>query len=224
MVSDLVVTAASIDPLSPDLPAGDLYVCFEAQGVGDCPETDDSKRVFKERPERERLLKIVFASGAAFPILPARKVVLSELKGGGETFLIDGGYGHNVPFEAAGIVDARQVLVIRNKSEERRSEPASRPGWRREGQLARYLLRLFGFIFERIQAVDVRTREELVVASLGPTWEPGEEPFLADFRRQTIREVIAKADTDFTLRIGRIESWGLPGRPIFQIRAKSRRP
>ncbi|HET9943950.1 MAG TPA: hypothetical protein VFR05_11435, partial [Terriglobia bacterium] len=75
--------------------------------------------------------------------------------------------------------------------------------------------RLLSFMFDRAQALDKSAGGTLLVASLGPHFDEGQEnswPFLLDFRPQAQDLVRRQARTDIEgrRRIGRLLNWGLP--------------
>lgn len=159
------------------------------------------------------LRSFVFASGSPFPIFPAHRVA-NPLDGRKEA-LVDGGYSNNTPVEAAGAVSAAQALII--DSSPPLPHASAGPGLLASlrGPLVGNLLRLPGFLFERAQQVDRRSRKDLFVVSLAPAWR-GDWPWLADFRRGTVARMRRAADEDWSRRIGLVESWGPPN---FQLSA-----
>ncbi len=222
--ADLILTAASLDAVE-DFSPGDLYFCIASPGGCSIPLRSEwkAKRWLVRDPERKTLMDLIVASGAAFPVFAPRRVDLPKQGSAGETethYLIDGGYGHNVPVEAAELAGSRQVLIVHSSPRVDQMDPGSAPV-PLSGQLVDYLQRIPGFLLERSQQVDVHAQGRMVVASLAPSGPIGAFPFLADFRRPTIRRLLCHAERDLLLskRIGRVESWGLPGRPRFYIDA-----
>lgn len=168
-----------------------------------------------EAADLERLQDFVFASGSPFPIFPAHFV--RPYADGPREALVDGGYTNNTPVEAASAAGAAQVLIIQSSNPLAR-QPASRTGvvgWL-QGPLVRNVLRLPGFLFERAQQPDRRSRRDLFVVSLSPLWR-ADWPFLSDFRRRTVETMQETAERDIRRRIGIVESWGPP---VFQASAE----
>jgi len=162
----------------------------------------------------------VFASGSPFPVFSPHRTHLPD---GCVVPLVDGGYAHNVPLEAASRSDARQVLLLNASPDllEDVDETVD-PDWRAwlawtradrwAGQLVRFGWRLLGFMFARAQEIDRSEASHLVLAALTPRPEEAPWPFLLDFRSSTRRRVIREAEDDISglRRIGRVESWGPP--------------
>jgi len=153
------------------------------------------------------LRSFVFASGSPFPVFPATRPAPSW--SGRREALVDGGYSNNVPVQAADELDADQVLIVHSSSPV--PAPAGPPGLLAQvtGPLVENVPRLLGFLYERSQQLDRRSRGDLFVASLAPPrrrwWPP-----LTDFRASTVETMLRTADEDLHHRIGRVESWGLP--------------
>jgi len=125
---------------------------------------------------------------------------------------IDGGYAHNTPIQAAQFLQARRVLII-HSAQRSRSDRKVRPTFTDHtvGALATGVAGIFPFLFERSQAIDEEVRSHMFVASLAPYAHNRRDPFLMDFRENTIRDMDEAARTDFKRhRIGQVESWGLP--------------
>jgi predicted acylesterase/phospholipase RssA len=216
--TNLIVTATALDDVKDavrlegskqrlPLPAGDIYFCF--RGPAGCPQNVQSKRWFEIRePSVRKVVDPVFASGSPFPVFPPHPVTWDS--GGPATArLVDGGYAHNIPLQAASLAGARQVLIVR-------SEPLAPSAVRRSeifpSQLARYIELLLPFLYEQAQEIDRSVARGLVVTSLSPYATGGKVPLLTDFDAVTIHRMLHDADEDFDRgrRIGLVESWGLP--------------
>ena len=211
--TDLVVTATSMDP--PE----DLFLCFS--GGGRCGGARvRAGQWFRLEPRARTVVDVVFASGAAFPVYPAHRVRAPEL---GERLLIDGGYGNNVPVEAAALAGARQVLIVHSGPDPEllAAKGPAALGFRLSGRLAESVIGMYNFLFERLQEENVHARSELVVAEIFPDARRGAGPYLTDFREATIRSVVAAAEEDLGegRRIGQVRNWGLPGQPVARIGA-----
>gem|GEM_PF-6052315 len=224
--TNLIVTATALNDIKNvirvsgtekrlPLPAGDVYFCFPGPSPNSCPKAVQSKRWFEivdhSIPE---VADPVFASGSPFPVFPPHEVQwhIPGVSGPStvKARLIDGGYAHNVPLQAAALAGARQVLVLR--AEPFKPPAPSRPEFF-PSQLARYAGLLLPFLYERAQEIDRSVARGLVVASFSPYYaEDRKIPLLTDFDSATIRDMLRYADDDFKLdrRIGLVESWGLP--------------
>lgn len=222
-LADFVVTATSLgtqltgNKNLKSYAAGDYYCCLGTQ--------DGCKRMALLQERRviafndgEHFRSAVLASGAPFPIYPARRVDRDDEHAG---MFIDGGYTHDTPIEAAQVLGAEEVLIVHSAQ---RVDPAHKTRHsfadRRVGALAYDAAGLFPFLFDRSQAVDNEVRERMFVASLAPSSQRGRDPvFLMDFRDSTIRDLDHLAAIDFARhRIGQIESWGLPRRLLHDTR------
>jgi predicted acylesterase/phospholipase RssA/ABC-type phosphate/phosphonate transport system substrate-binding protein len=194
---------------------GGLYFCFE--GSEGCGTPGGGQWQVFRRPMPERAVDAVFASGSAFPVFPPH---LAHLPDGCEVRLVDGGYAHNVPLEAASMSEARQVLILNASPDPLDVEEPPQPGWRRflqeaqleGGQLVRSSPDVLSFMFARAQELDRNIGGSLVVASLTPRPENGSWPFLLDFRPDIREEMlrVARQDIAQERRIGHVLSWGRP--------------
>lgn len=217
--SNLVVTGTLLRDrrCSPDdvVEEGGLYFCFE--GTEGCGTSDhDHWKVFR-RPAPARAVDAVFASGSAFPVFPPHR---AHLPNGCEVRLVDGGYAHNVPLEAASMSEARQVLILNASPDPAEVELEQLPGWKRflqqaqleGGQLFRASPDVLSFMFSRAQELDRSIGGDLVVASFTPRPEDGWWPFLLDFRESVRNHMLIEAKQDIRLdrRIGHVLSWGRP--------------
>jgi phosphoserine phosphatase len=185
--------------------AGPLYSCFE--GPTRCIGSTSEQWELFRRPVPARALQAVFASGSPFPVFPAHKVALPN---GCEVPLVDGGYAHNVPLEAAVASEARQVLVINASPEDEDTEGAAA---RVLSDLARGARRIFPFLFSRAQELDRSMARRLMVASLTPHPDDNRAwPSLLDFRQEQQDRVVDQANREIEerRRIGHIEAWGTP--------------
>ena len=159
---------------------------------------------------------VIFASGSPFPIFSPHRVFVEAT--GEHEWLVDGGFVHNVPLEAAKEIGARQVLLL-NSSPDDSVRPAQEQSLLRRsvfGQLIHGLPHLLPFLFKRSQIADFLMREQMFVVSISPgkrEWWPA----LFDFRKSIVRDLLKAAEEDRQQRVGRIET---PGPPefLFSIR------
>lgn len=187
--------------------AGVIWRRFRAVHDPDAERKEDGCRnlLLAEEKPRKELMDYIFASGSPFPAFPPRRVNGSD---GGSEALVDGGYSNLVPIEAAANLDAVQVLVLHS------SNPLPPPGEAGvlaglAGPLVHNVPRLFGFLYQRSQQLDRRSRSLLFVVSLAPPYR-ADWPLLTDFRRSTVERMVEEADEAFEARIGIVESWGPP--------------
>ncbi|HEX5443350.1 MAG TPA: PhnD/SsuA/transferrin family substrate-binding protein, partial [Pirellulales bacterium] len=115
LARDLVVTGSCLEQTSADLPS-DLYFYAAAASRASPPDYGERGVALAERPEM--LLDVVLGSGSVFPVFPAR--TLEDFPRPGERVeLIDGGFIHNSPVEAAVRWGATHVVLIEADPHER---------------------------------------------------------------------------------------------------------
>lgn len=157
----------------------------------------------------EDLRSVAFASGSPFPVFSSHGVTLEALQF--EAQFIDGGFAHNRPLDAARSLGARKALVLNSSPLPGRTRAARcRFLGMRIGELACNLPRLVPYLWERSQTEDHLSGARMLVASLYPTAREEDWPALTDFRSEVVDRLIAAADSDWTRRIGVVESWGAP--------------
>ena len=214
LTANLIVTGALVEDSAcgeePDrLKAGDMYFCFASQGEN-CGRLVGPRwiAVDAHAVDVKTLVDAAFASGSPFPIFPPKRV---DVRNNCAVDLIDGGYAHNVPLEAAFFGGTRQVLLI-NSTPDGAVLTGTERSFFTFGRLIRYAGRLLPFMFERAQQADRDVQRHMLVASLTPSREHGEFPFLVDFRLHRQKRLLEAVACDLRQdrRIGRIERWGLP--------------
>lgn len=195
--------------------SGATWYRFHAIGAAGHAESDEDDDCVDldlappERPDLDLLRSFVFASGSPFPIFPAHRVRATKAQA--PEALVDGGYSNNVPIEAAERVAARQVLIVNSSNPLPGGGLAAGRRWlpRFYGPLVADTLRIPGFLYQRSQQLDRRSRANLFVVSLSPPYRR-DWPLLTDFRSSVVERMIASADRDLGRRIGLVESWGPP--------------
>jgi HAD superfamily phosphoserine phosphatase-like hydrolase len=207
--ANLVVTGSSLEPTRVGetvLGPGDQYFCFDGITKG-CPRQARSLRWHNVTGAVgvDDVLNPVFASGSPFPVLPDHAVQIASFSGR----LVDGGYVHNTPLQAAALTGARQVLIVNSSPREKQASAERAGGLSR---LAKNIARLLPFMFDESQSSDRDLTPSLTVASLSPICDQQPFPFLADFRPRVVKRMVACATSDLEgrKRIGRVESWGHP--------------
>lgn len=151
-----------------------------------------------------------FASGSPFPVFSAHKVTVHALNT--QERLIDGGFAHNIPLDAAAALGANKVLVI-SSSPLQTGSPSPPCRWLSfisVGDLTCNLPRLLPYLWERSQVEDVLSKRNMFVAAIYPTGPESVWPMLTDFRAAVVKNLVDAADHDQRDRIGVIESWGVP--------------
>jgi predicted acylesterase/phospholipase RssA len=147
-------------------------------------------------------------------VFSAHAVQLRGLRGKeNKEVLIDGGFAHNRPLEAALDLGARKVLVINSSPLADGTAPARcTVAALNLGELACNLPKLLPYLWERSQVEDLLSTRRMVVASIYPTAPDGTWPSLTDFRSETVTRLVSSAqrDHDEQERVGVIESWGAP--------------
>lgn len=167
--------------------------------------TSDPRWVVAGHPTDEDLRRVAFASGSPFPVFSSHEVELSGLSL--KERLIDGGFAHNRPLEAARALGANRVLVLNSSPIE---VPTSSAGCLLFGRLACDLPKLVPYLWQRSQVEDQLSSERMLVASIYPTAAGDAWPLLTDFRPQVVNQMVAAAAGDVNRRVGIVESWGAP--------------
>jgi len=156
-----------------------------------------------------------FASGSPFPVFSSHQVELPKLRL--EERLIDGGFAHNKPLDAARALGASKVLVLNSSPLDATvaNGDCALFSWLKLGELSCNLPKLLPYLWSRSQVEDSLSSAQMLVASIYPTGDDGSDdrsawPMLTDFRGAVVDRMIAAADYDLRQRIGTIESWGAP--------------
>jgi hypothetical protein len=170
----------------------------------------DPRWVVVRKPVDKELQHAAFASGSPFPVFSAHDVPLRVLQN--KERLIDGGFAHNKPLEAASALGAHKVLVINSSPLETAGAGRCTLATLNIGELACNLPKLLPYLWERSQVEDLLSTRSMLVASIYPTAPDGYWPSLTDFRRASVQELLKQAanDQQQELRVGVIEGWGAP--------------
>ncbi|MGH7134805.1 MAG: patatin-like phospholipase family protein, partial [Pirellulales bacterium] len=177
LARDLVITGSCLERSTEDLPS-DLY--FYAPASSSSPPVDYGERGVSLAERPEMLLDAVMGSGSIFPVFPPR--TLHDFPRQGETVdLVDGGFAHNSPIEAAVRWGATHIILIEADPHER-------------GERRNFLQNAsgaFNHLYYQAQLVDARSREKerVVIFSLRP--DPPHVCML-DFADNLIDEAIEK--------------------------------
>ena len=155
---DLVLTATAISKNRNSLPS-DLYFFFAADQNHKPPRYGDRGIDMQRHPEQ--LLKIVLGSSSIYPVFPAQELI--DVPNQGDRIeLVDGGFAHNAPLEAAVLWGATHVVLI-----------DAAPAQLRDGtNLADSMLRGFGHLFQQSQLSDKRSKDAVMVFTLESRFQP----------------------------------------------------
>lgn len=161
--------------------------CSEAKGTvdvdacdPDVPATD--KRFKRFAASGDNLMDVVVGSSSIYPIFPARSL-------GENVKIIDGGFAHNSPIDAAVRWGATHVILIE-------ASPTSRP---KESRLLYNALNAFNHLYYQAQLLDARARGKVEIFTLRP--EPSnslDEPDLCtfDFHGDLVEKAIRRGHND----------------------------
>ena len=179
---DLVITGSSLSQTSSQL-RPDLYF-YAATGMTKPTYTPDRSISFLDLTHdwyRTMLLDVVIGSGSIYPFFPSR--VLDNFPEKNDRYeLIDGGFAHNSPVDAAVEWGATHIIVIE----------ASPVEERRPGSLGTNAVAAFNHLYYEAQSVDARSKERILVFTLKPRQSQNPDLDLLDFTPGLIRGGIAK--------------------------------
>ncbi len=193
---DLTMTGSCLSRTNKDLP-GDLYFFAPGQSSAKGPDFGDQGIALAKRPAL--LLDVMMGSGAAYPIFPPR--LLEDFPNPGDQVeLVDGGFAHNSPLEAAVKWGATHIVLVEAFLEGRVS--------------GNNLLQNAGGAVEHLwlqaQEIDARTHGRKVIYSLRP--QPP-HVCLLDFADNLIQKAI---DKGYREARGEIPGSNLVGQPRFR--------
>lgn len=151
---DLVITGSCLTQTSQELPS-DLYFYAPADPSTAPPPFGDRGLSLLERPQI--LLDVVMGSGSIFPVFPARKIE-GIPRAGEQIELVDGGFAHNSPVEAAVLWGATHIVLI-EATPRKRTE---------RGNFLKNVASSFQHLHRQAQLLDARSRGKVVVFSLSP--------------------------------------------------------
>lgn len=151
---DLVITGSCLEQTSQELPS-DLYFYASADPSTTTPPFGERGLSLLERPHI--LLDVVMGSGSIFPVFPARKID-GIPRDGEQIELVDGGFAHNSPVEAAVLWGATHIVLI-EATPHKRSE---------RGNFLKNATSSFRHLHRQAQLLDARSRGKVVVFSLSP--------------------------------------------------------
>jgi len=198
LARDLVITGSCLEQSTPGLPT-DLYFFASTSRSSEAPPFGQRGISLADHPGL--VLDVVLGSGSIFPVFPARR--LQDFPKAGEyADLVDGGFAHNSPIEAAVLWGATHIVLI---------EASPRERARRENFLQNAAAS-FDHLYEQSQLLDTRSRGKVSVFTLAP-----EPPHLCvlDFADNLIRDAAEKGYRDAAGRQARGDT-GVAGRSHFR--------
>lgn len=178
---DLVITGNCLPPVVPS----DRYFYLRSAGSGPFENAPCFGRhgvPLEFYPEL--LLDVVMGSGTIYPIFPSRR--LNDFPASGmEADLIDGGFAHNSPIEAAVLWGATHIVLI---------EASPAPEAKGAGShLLESSLDAFNYLYDQAQLADVRSKERAVIFTLRPL---PPHLYVLDFAPAHIRDAVEKGRED----------------------------
>lgn len=175
----------------------DLYFLYRTDQTTPLPDKvlKDGRFVDLRTKENESiLLDAVIGSGAIYPAFEPRKISslkrLTDQTPIKDVLIIDGGFVHNSPIDAAVQLDATHIIVIE-------ASPEDRPSQKRD--FVSNAISAFNYLFNQAQLLDARSRREAEVFTLRPA-TPGENdtPYLCtlDFGKSFIEYAMGLGAAD----------------------------
>jgi predicted acylesterase/phospholipase RssA/ABC-type phosphate/phosphonate transport system substrate-binding protein len=155
---DLVLTGSCLSKTAADLPS-DLYFYATARRGTDLspPAFGHSGVRLSDYPEM--LVDVVMGSGSIFPVFPAR--TLADFpRAGDRVELVDGGFAHNSPIEAAVLWGATHIVLI--EASPRASEREGRRNFLQNS------IDAFSHLYYQAQLADARSKEKVTIFTLRP--------------------------------------------------------
>ena len=150
---DLAITGSCLSQSTRDLPS-DLYF-FAKLPSSQAPNYGDRGISLRERPAI--MLDVILGSGSIFPVFPPRRI--DGIPNASDSVeLVDGGFAHNSPLEAAVAWGATHVLLI--EATPRHDAP--------RGSFLKNAVSSFRHLHQQAQLLDARSRRQVIVFSLSP--------------------------------------------------------
>lgn len=151
---DLVIATNCLQQSSDVLPS-DLFFYLPGQAKSPKPHLGDRGIPLADHPEK--LLDVVIGSGTIYPVFPARPLYNFPVPGE-YVELVDGGFAHNSPVEAAVLWDATHIIQLLATPEKRRPRK----------NLATNALAAYSHLFKQSQLADHRSAKQVSVFTLQP--------------------------------------------------------
>jgi len=179
---DLVITGSCLDQTSQELPS-DLY--FYAAAERGMSVEAYGQRGVSLRSHPSILLDVVMGSGSIYPLFPARRVEGIPRRGE-HIDLVDGGFAHNSPVEAAVLWGATHIVLI----------DVMARGSIQRGNFLQNAASSVQHLHRQAQLLDARSRERVNIFTLSP--EPP-HVCIIDFANNLIRQSIEQGYGDAQL-------------------------
>lgn len=151
---DLVITGSCIEQTNEELPS-DLYFYADAGSTTQLPRFGERGLDLHQSPSI--LLDVVMGSGSIFPVFPPRKIE-GIPRNGEHIELVDGGFAHNSPVEAAVLWGATHIVLI-EATPRKRSQ---------RGNFLKNAASTFGHLHRQAQLLDARSKGKVPIFSLSP--------------------------------------------------------
>jgi len=151
---DLVITGSCLNQTSQELPS-DLYFFAAAGPSSPAPQFGERGILLTEHPDI--LLDVILGSGSIFPVFPARSIG-GIPRPGDRIELIDGGFAHNSPIEAAVMWGATHIVSIDVMQRKRGGS----------GNFLNNVTSSFRHLHRQAQLIDARSRGIVTVFTLSP--------------------------------------------------------
>lgn len=153
---DLVITGNCLPPVTP---SDRYFYCLGSKRSAKAPLPSFGPNGVALESYPSHLLDTVMGSGTIFPIFPPR--TLHDFPGPGQSAeLIDGGFAHNSPIEAALWWGATHVILIE-------ATPAAPTAGSRVDFLSN-AQDAFEYLYQQTQLADARSRERISIFTLRP--------------------------------------------------------
>jgi predicted acylesterase/phospholipase RssA len=178
---DLVMTGNCLEQSHDTLPS-DLYFYASGQDDSEAPPFGARGIFLGEHPSI--LMDVVMGSSAIFPLFPPCRIEDFPAEGQ-HVELVDGGFAHNSPIEAAVLWGATHVILIEATPE----TLGLRENFAQNAGTA------FAHLHRQTQLVDMRSKQQVVVYTLTP-----EAPHMCvlDFADELIEESMQRGYRDAT--------------------------
>jgi len=234
---DLILTASRLpaDDQAGNSVPNDLYFYYDMKAERDDPSklpSNGDKRFISLRQNPEKLFKVVLGSSTIYPFFRAQRLDSVDVnrpdangpsnpKGGGSEKIgridiVDGGFSHNSPLDAAISWGATHIILI---------DASPVPHYERPRTLASHAGNAFNFLFDQAQSTDTRERGKVEVFELAPS-APCDEWFdpscadkkqkwldLFDFAKPLLQRAIIQGGKDVAGRKPMFTR--IPGPPAF---------
>jgi predicted acylesterase/phospholipase RssA/ABC-type phosphate/phosphonate transport system substrate-binding protein len=151
---DLVLTGSVLGEPGLELPS-DLYFWASAAKTSEPPRFGARGVSLAERPHL--LLDALMASGAIYPVFPAR-VFHDFPRNGQNTEIVDGSFAHRSPVEAAVLWGATHIILIQADPDELVPR----------GSFGANIAAALTHLYEQAQLTDLRTKQQVMVFNLAP--------------------------------------------------------